>query len=173
LTIEDRERILWALDDVRTDALAELRGVLLEEHEWRAGEGLVQRHSHGVCHCARSGNRYMPDRSRVQPFPSDRVGRSWEAVWLSQFAHAACQRSMVSKLTSSCSATSCVGMSRIAATLLVVFGTLVVAFSPNRWDRVVLDLPRGHGVHGHDVIGIAPIAIAVAVFWREPVATAK
>ena len=41
LTIEDRERILWALDDVRTDALAELRGVLLHEHEWRRSEGLV------------------------------------------------------------------------------------------------------------------------------------
>ena len=41
LTIEDRERILWALDDVRTDALAELRGVLLSEHEWRVREGLV------------------------------------------------------------------------------------------------------------------------------------
>jgi hypothetical protein len=33
LTIEDRERLLWALDDARTDALAELRGVLLLEHE--------------------------------------------------------------------------------------------------------------------------------------------
>jgi hypothetical protein len=41
LTIEDRERILSALDDVRTEALAELRGVLLQEHEWRAREGLV------------------------------------------------------------------------------------------------------------------------------------
>jgi hypothetical protein len=41
LTIEDRERILWALDDVRTDALAELRGVLLQEHEWRHRKGLV------------------------------------------------------------------------------------------------------------------------------------
>ena len=41
LTIEDRERILWALDDVRTEALAELRGVLLQEHEWRMREGLV------------------------------------------------------------------------------------------------------------------------------------
>ena len=41
LTIEDRERILWALDDVRTDALAELRGVLLSEHEWRGREGPV------------------------------------------------------------------------------------------------------------------------------------
>ena len=41
LTIEDRERILWAVDDVRTDALAGLRGVLLQQHEWRAREGLV------------------------------------------------------------------------------------------------------------------------------------
>jgi hypothetical protein len=40
LTIEDRERILWALDDVRTDALAELRSVLLQEHEWRGREGM-------------------------------------------------------------------------------------------------------------------------------------
>jgi len=40
LTIEDRERMLWALDDVRTDALTELRGVLLQEHERRAREGL-------------------------------------------------------------------------------------------------------------------------------------
>ena len=39
LTIDDRERILSALDDVRTDALAELRGVLLQEHEWRQHEG--------------------------------------------------------------------------------------------------------------------------------------
>jgi hypothetical protein len=41
LTIEDRERILWALDDARTDALAELRGVLLKEHEGRVRDGLV------------------------------------------------------------------------------------------------------------------------------------
>ena len=41
LTIEDRERILRALDDVRTDALAELRGVLLQEHEWRQRDRLV------------------------------------------------------------------------------------------------------------------------------------
>jgi hypothetical protein len=40
LTIEDRDRILWSLDDVRTDALTELRGVLLQEHEWRAREEL-------------------------------------------------------------------------------------------------------------------------------------
>jgi len=41
LTIADRERLLWALDDARTDALCELRSVLLIEHEWRVREGLV------------------------------------------------------------------------------------------------------------------------------------
>jgi hypothetical protein len=41
LTIEDRERILWALDDVRTDGLIELRRVLLSERERRARDGLV------------------------------------------------------------------------------------------------------------------------------------
>ena len=40
LTIEDREHILSALDDARTDALAELRSVLLAEHEWRRRAGL-------------------------------------------------------------------------------------------------------------------------------------
>ena len=41
LTIDDREHILRALDDVRTDALAELRRVLLSEHEWCARDGLL------------------------------------------------------------------------------------------------------------------------------------
>ena len=41
LTIADRERILWAPDDARTGALAELRGLLLAEHEWRGREGLA------------------------------------------------------------------------------------------------------------------------------------
>lgn len=40
LTIADREAILRALDDP-PDGLAELRAVLLREHEWRVREGLV------------------------------------------------------------------------------------------------------------------------------------
>lgn len=40
LSIDDRERILQALDDP-PDGLAELRGVLLREHEWRVREGLI------------------------------------------------------------------------------------------------------------------------------------
>jgi hypothetical protein len=41
LTIEDRERILRALEGDFPDGLAELRGVPLREHEWRRREGLL------------------------------------------------------------------------------------------------------------------------------------
>ena len=37
LTIDDRERMLIALHDAGTDALLELRGVLLFEQEWQSG----------------------------------------------------------------------------------------------------------------------------------------
>jgi hypothetical protein len=39
LTIRDRERILRALEDC-PEELAELRRLLLREHEWRVREGL-------------------------------------------------------------------------------------------------------------------------------------
>lgn len=41
LAITDREAILRALDETPSGGLAELRGVLLREHEWRVREGLV------------------------------------------------------------------------------------------------------------------------------------
>jgi len=37
----DRETILRALDHPPSDGLADLRGVLLREHEWRVRKGLV------------------------------------------------------------------------------------------------------------------------------------
>jgi len=40
LSFADRERILRALDDPKTDSLAELRAVLLQEHKWRVRDGL-------------------------------------------------------------------------------------------------------------------------------------
>jgi hypothetical protein len=40
LTVEDREAILRTLDDPPV-GLAQLRGVLLTEHDWRVREGLV------------------------------------------------------------------------------------------------------------------------------------
>lgn len=41
LTILEREQILRCLDDHGIEELAELRAVLLKEHEWRVRIGLV------------------------------------------------------------------------------------------------------------------------------------
>ena len=45
----------------------------------------------------------------------------------------------------------CGRLARIVATLSIAVGTLIVGFSPNRWDYVVMDLPRGHGIHPHEL----------------------
>jgi hypothetical protein len=55
---------------------------------------------------------------------------------------------------------------RLFAAVAIMLGTAVVGFSPNRWDVVVLDLPRGHGIHLHDMLGSALIALGIAVFWH-------
>jgi hypothetical protein len=50
----------------------------------------------------------------------------------------------------------------------ILVGTIVVGFSPERWDTVILELPRGHGIHTHDIIGLALVAIGIALLWRSP-----
>lgn len=52
--------------------------------------------------------------------------------------------------------------------LVIAFGTLLVGFSPNRWDVVFLELPRGHGVHVHELVGVIAIAIGIATLWVAP-----
>ena len=41
LSIEDRGRVVKALEKAVAPALVELRSVLVDEHEWRTREGLV------------------------------------------------------------------------------------------------------------------------------------
>ena len=41
LDIQEREAMIWALDEPPTKALAELRAVLLEEHVGRVRDGLA------------------------------------------------------------------------------------------------------------------------------------
>ena len=52
--------------------------------------------------------------------------------------------------------------------LVIAFGTLLVGFSPNRWDVVFLELPRGHGVHLHELLGVIAIAVGVVTLWLAP-----
>ncbi len=55
---------------------------------------------------------------------------------------------------------------RTAAVVAIFLGAVVVGFSPNRWDKVVANLPRGHGIHTHDLIGMALITLGVLVLLR-------
>ena len=44
-------------------------------------------------------------------------------------------------------------LGRLLAVVSIFLGTAIAGFDPNRLDRVILDLPRGHGIHSHDIIG--------------------
>jgi len=57
---------------------------------------------------------------------------------------------------------------RVMGVAAIVAGTVIVGFSPNRWDVVIATLPRGHGVHSTDVIGTAFVALGIAVLWFSP-----
>lgn len=59
-------------------------------------------------------------------------------------------------------------MPRVLALIPIVVGVAIVGFNPNRWDRVILELPRGHGIHVHDVVGVALVALGVISLWRAP-----
>jgi hypothetical protein len=47
-------------------------------------------------------------------------------------------------------------------------GAVGIAFSPERWDHVLLDLPRGHGIHLHELMGMALVAVGTFVLCRSP-----
>ena len=50
----------------------------------------------------------------------------------------------------------------------IFLGTAIVGFDPDRIDRVILVLPRGHGIHAHDVIGVALVALGtIVLLWRS------
>jgi hypothetical protein len=57
-------------------------------------------------------------------------------------------------------------MARVFGVLSILLGAVIVGFNPNRWDSVLFDLPRGHGVHVHDVIGMALIVLGIVLMWR-------
>ena len=50
----------------------------------------------------------------------------------------------------------------------IVVGAALIGFNPNRWDVVVLTLPRGHGIHLRDVIGMMFTGVGIALLWRSP-----
>jgi hypothetical protein len=59
-------------------------------------------------------------------------------------------------------------LGRVFAVVAIFVGTVIVGFNPDQWDDVILDLPGGHGLHFHDVVGIALVAVGTSVLWRPP-----
>jgi uncharacterized protein YjeT (DUF2065 family) len=45
---------------------------------------------------------------------------------------------------------------------------ILIGFNPSRWDVVVAALPRGHGIHVRDLVGMALIAAGSLVLWHAP-----
>jgi hypothetical protein len=54
----------------------------------------------------------------------------------------------------------------VLAVVAILIGAVVIGFNPNRWDIVVATLPRGHGVHLTDIVGMTLIVSGIAVLWR-------
>ena len=59
-------------------------------------------------------------------------------------------------------------MGRRAGAITVIVGAVLIGFNPNRLDVVFLTLPRGHGIHVRDVIGMVLIAMGIAMLWHAP-----
>jgi len=49
----------------------------------------------------------------------------------------------------------------------IVIGTAIVGFDPDRLDGTLFALSRNHGIHLHDLIGTALIALGTFTLWRS------
>jgi len=56
---------------------------------------------------------------------------------------------------------------RLLAVVSIVIGTAIVGFDPDRLDGTLFALSRNHGIHLHDLIGTALIALGTFTLWRS------
>ena len=59
-------------------------------------------------------------------------------------------------------------VSRSLGALGIVVGAVLIGFNPNRWDFILVTLPRGHGIHIRDVLGMLLIAVGITTLWKAP-----
>ena len=61
-------------------------------------------------------------------------------------------------------------MGRVLGVLAVACGTIVVGFNPARFDTVLFEVPvgSGHGVHVHDLFGVALVALGTVLLVLSP-----
>jgi len=56
---------------------------------------------------------------------------------------------------------------RVLAVVAVYIGAALIGFNPSRWDVVLIVLPREHGIHLRDIIGVGLVTLGVMVLWRS------
>jgi hypothetical protein len=59
-------------------------------------------------------------------------------------------------------------VSRSLGVVGVIVGAVLIGFNPNRWDVILVTLPRGHGIHIRDVVGMLLIAAGITMLWKAP-----
>jgi hypothetical protein len=59
-------------------------------------------------------------------------------------------------------------MARVMGVVAIVAGTVLVGWDPERLDAVILTLPRGHGIHLHDVVGMTLVTLGIVVLCWSP-----
>jgi hypothetical protein len=61
-------------------------------------------------------------------------------------------------------------LGRVLGIVAIALGTAVVGFNPERFDTVLFAVPirTDHGVHLHDVIGVALVALGALLLWFLP-----
>ena len=59
-------------------------------------------------------------------------------------------------------------VSRMLGAVGIIAGAILIGFDPDQWDVVVATLPRGHGIHVRDLVGMVFIAAGIMVLWHAP-----
>ena len=59
-------------------------------------------------------------------------------------------------------------MNRALGAIGILAGAILIGFNPNRWDVVLVTLPRQHGIHVRDLIGMLLIGVGILLLWHAP-----
>jgi hypothetical protein len=59
-------------------------------------------------------------------------------------------------------------VSRSLGAVGIIVGAVLIGFNPNRWDVILVTLPRDHGIHIRDVVGMLLIAAGITMLWKAP-----
>jgi hypothetical protein len=59
-------------------------------------------------------------------------------------------------------------LNRALGAIGILAGAILIGFNPNRWDVVLATLPRGHGIHVRDLVGMLLVGAGILALWHAP-----